>query len=217
MKQQNVSKSMAVKALAAQLKNPFDPRFVKIRIGATSKDKKKGIPLFYVDAREVMKRLDDVCGLDGWQRPEPTIVQGGCIQGIRIRMPYLDEEGKAVWIEKSDVGEVSKTSPLKGASSDAFKRAAVNFGIGRYLYYIPNQWVELNQYGQFVERPSLPGWALPQENLEDWEKVAIREYNPENDVGLDDVDFADLEAEEEMKAGAQLRAKIVDNLKAKKK
>ena len=37
------TKSVSADAMLKQLKNPFDPKFVKCRVGATSKDKKKGI------------------------------------------------------------------------------------------------------------------------------------------------------------------------------
>ena len=50
--------------IIAALKEPFDPRIVSWRVGSTSKDKTKAMALAYIDARDVMKRLDDVMGLD---------------------------------------------------------------------------------------------------------------------------------------------------------
>ena len=201
--------SDSAEALLKQLKNPFDPKFVKCRVGATSKDKSKGIALFYLDSREVMKRLEEVCGIDGWQTRKKAVVSEGKILGVKcelsIRMPYLDQSGNSIWITKTDYGEPSNASPLKGASSDALKRAAVNFGIGRYLYYIPNQWYRLNQYKQFEEQPELPTWALPQENLENWEDVAILEYDPSNDIDLDNLDFTDTEAQQILEEGRKIR------------
>jgi hypothetical protein len=49
------------KALLQQLKDPFEPRLVKWRQGGG------GTTLAYIDARDVMKRLDDVMGVAGWQ------------------------------------------------------------------------------------------------------------------------------------------------------
>jgi hypothetical protein len=43
-------------------------------------------------------------------------------------------------ITKEDVGE---GEDLKSAFSDAFKRVAVKFGVGRYLYELPKKWVPL--------------------------------------------------------------------------
>lgn len=210
-----VETSDSAKVLLKQLKNPFDPKFVKCRVGATSKDKKKGIALFYIDAREVMKRLDDVCGIDGWQ-DKVTRVEGGCVCSLKIRMPYLNADGTEKWVTKSDVGEPSQSSPLKGAASDSLKRAAVKFGVGRYLYYIPNQWYPLNEYKQFVDSPELPHWALPQSGLENWEDVAEMEYDPTLDVDLDNVEFTDKEAEQILKEAKATRDAIINNLKGKK-
>src|SRR5262249_50811477 len=48
------------------------------------------------------------------------------------------------------------------AFSDALKRAAVKFGIGRYLYRLPSQWVDYDAHKrQFVKPPTLPAFALP--------------------------------------------------------
>lgn len=203
------TKSTSAKAMLDALKNPFDPRFVKYRVGATSKDKKKGIALFYIDSREVQKRLDDVCGMDGWQNKETPFEQG-VICELSIRVPSGE------WITKTDGGEYTKVSPIKGGCSDALKRAAVLFGIGRYLYYIPNQWYPLNEYKQFETEPQLPKWALPNNNIDDWEQLAIQEYDQSKDIDLDNLDFVDEEAEKIFKSSAPVKAELIAKLKAQK-
>lgn len=216
-----VERSDSVEALLKQLKNPFEAKFVKVRVGATNKDKTKGIALFYLDSREVMKRLDEVCGLDGWASDKEAVTAGDKLVGVKcslsIRMPYCDARGIEKWVTRSDYGEPSMASPLKGASSDALKRAAVNFGIGRYLYYIPNQWYELDKYKQFKQTPELPTWALPQQGLEDWEDVAILEYDPTKDVDLEGVDFEDEEARKVLTEAKSRREEIIEAAKAKAK
>lgn len=199
------TKSVSAEAMLQALKNPFDKRFVKYRVGATSKDKKKGIALFYIDSREVQKRLDDVCGMDGWQSKfYPT--DKGVVCELSIRMP----DGS--WITKSDGGVYTeKVTPFKGGCSDAFKRAAVQFGIGRYLYYIPNQWYPLNEYKTFETEPQLPSWALPNPNIQDWEELAIKEYDQSKDIDLEQ-----LEEQEITDQSKSRKADIIANLKAKK-
>ena len=54
-----------------RLTAPFDPARVSWRVGSTNKDKTRGMALAYIDARDVMDRLDDVCGPEGWQRRYP--------------------------------------------------------------------------------------------------------------------------------------------------
>src|SRR5205085_1320155 len=47
------------------------------------------------------------------------------------------------------------------------KRAAVKFGVGRYLYRLPAQWVDYDPHKrQFVRPPALPAFALPKKKAE---------------------------------------------------
>lgn len=139
--------------LLALLKEPFPARDIHWRVGATSKDKSKGIALAYLNARDVMKRLDDVAGMENWQTRYPFA--GCCELSIKVG----DE-----WITKSNGAGETQVEGEKGQASDAFKRAAVLFGVGRYLYYLPTQWVELDQYRKITKTPNLPSWALPKES-----------------------------------------------------
>ena len=122
-----------------QLASPFDPSEVDWRVGSTTKDKAKGMALCYVDARTVMDRLDTVCGPAGWQNR--YVLNGTktvCEIGIKC-------DGEWVW--KSDGAGDSDIEAEKGALSDAFKRAAVRWGIGRYLYNLKSPWVALKAFG----------------------------------------------------------------------
>lgn len=219
MEQVNTSpvyKSEAVRAMLAQLKNPIDPKFVKCRVGARSKDKTKGIALFYLDAREVEKVLDSVVGAENWATNMTAITSAQGFHGFTCSLTVYMPDGKMV--TKTDAGEPSNTAPVKGAASSALKRAAAQFGVGRYLYYIPNQWYKLNEYGLFEEKPELPSWAMPNNSLQDWEEVAIKEYDPNKDVDLEELEnleFTDAEAKEILTSSRAKRAKIIEALKAK--
>jgi hypothetical protein len=138
--------------ITEQLKAPFDPKLIHWRVGATNKEKTKGIALAYLNARDVMKRLDDVCG-DKYQVDYPF--EGCCRIGIKI-----DDE----WIWRANGAGETDVEGEKGQYSDAFKRAAVLWGVGRYLYYLSNIWVPIKSVGrsyQLAEVPPLPLWALP--------------------------------------------------------
>lgn len=137
------------KSITDLLKEPFDPKVIHWRVGATTKDKKKGIALAYINARDVMKRFDDVCG-DDWQCRYPF--EGCCEIGIRIN---------GEWLWRSNGAGETDVEGEKGRYSDAFKRAAVLWGVGRYLYYLENIWVPLDQYKKIVQPPQLPPWAFP--------------------------------------------------------
>ncbi len=136
-----------------KLKQPFDPKVLSWRVGATSRDKTKGIALAYINARDVMKRLDDVLGMENWQCKYPF--QGCCELSIRVG---------GEWITKSNLAGETNVEGEKGQASDSFKRAAVLFGVGRYLYYLENIWVPIKPQGRsfvLAQQPKLPNWALP--------------------------------------------------------
>ena len=95
--------------------------------------------LLYKDARCDMRILDEVFGIDGWER-EHQVVNGNlyCTVGIW-------SEKRQQWISKQDVGTESNTEKQKGEASDSFKRACFNIGIGRELYSAPFIWINLDK------------------------------------------------------------------------
>lgn len=123
-----------------KLSEPFDPALVSWRVGSTSADKKRGLALAYIDARDVMARLDEVVGSANWQdRYEFPGKRTICYLSLRI-------DGE--WVTKADGAGDSDVEAEKGAISDALKRAAVKWGIGRYLYDVEAPWVELEAAGR---------------------------------------------------------------------
>jgi hypothetical protein len=138
---------MDAQELFDQLSAPFAPEQIEWRVGSTNKDKTKGMALAYIDARTVMDRLDTVCGFGGWQCNYTAGVNGSiiCNIGVKLQDPRLVNEE---WIWKADGAGATDFEGEKGALSDAFKRAAVRHGVGRYLYDIPAPWVAIEAYGK---------------------------------------------------------------------
>lgn len=122
------------------LSKPFRGTQISWRVGATTTDKNKGLPLAYIDARDVMDRLDEVCGPANWQakysHAEKRVI---CEISILI-------DGH--WVTKANGAGDTDVEADKGAISDAFKRAAVLWGIGRYLYGLKAGWVDLEKKGR---------------------------------------------------------------------
>lgn len=110
--------SIDFQALAA----PIPANEIKTRPG-----RGKSGDLSYITSRTVMNRLDRVVGPANW-RDEYTETQRGVVCALYI---YIDGE----WVGKSDIGVESNIEGDKGSYSDAFKRAAVKWGIGRELYH----------------------------------------------------------------------------------
>jgi hypothetical protein len=120
-----------IKKLAA----PFEPHKVHWRVGSTTKDKSRGLALCYLNARDVMDRLDEAIGSENWQDAYE-------IHGARVICKLSLRIG-GEWVAKSDGAGDTVVEAEKGSISDAFKRAAVKWGIGRYLYNVAGPWVAL--------------------------------------------------------------------------
>jgi len=144
----------------AELRKPFPRELISWRVGATNKNKNggkatKGIALAYIDARDVMQRLDDVVGPQNWQALHPHANgKTSCKVGIRNGSVTINgSEIKAEeWVWKENGAGDSAMDAEKGAFSDSFKRAAVLWGVGRYLYDVPNIWVDLDEWGQIKDK-----------------------------------------------------------------
>jgi hypothetical protein len=149
--------------LQQKLLCPFPPSAVSWRIGRKSQDKTSAMLLAYIDARDVMERLDKACGFGNWQCRYPLSESGLLICEVGIR---VDGE----WLWRSNGAGDTQVEAEKGKCSDAFKRAAVVWGIGRYLYGLPSPRVKIDQYGKWSEDPKLPDWATPKGFLETLEK-----------------------------------------------
>lgn len=153
--------------LREKLKRPFPADRIHWRLGSTNQKKlaketnnpkaraTMGIPLAYIDARDVMARLDEVCG-DLWQNRYTLADSGLLVCEIGIFILSMNE-----WVWRSNGAGDTQVEAEKGKASDAFKRAAVMWGIGRYLYSLDNKWVDLDQRGKFTP-PPLPRWATPE-------------------------------------------------------
>lgn len=151
------SQEMTPDEIAAWLADPFPASVVGWK-PQTAKEN-RALAVAYIDARDVMDRLDAVMGIDGWQDQYDEQADGTvrCILSLRLA---------GEWISKQDVGGESEQKDPgdkhKAAYSDALKRAAVKWGIGRYLYSLPATWADYDpQRRDFVRPPSLPAWALP--------------------------------------------------------
>lgn len=85
--------------------------------------------LLYKDARCDMNLLDEAVGPENWQKSYSR-------DNANCTVSIWDKDKKQ-WISKEDTGTESNTEKEKGLASDSFKRACVNWGIGRELYTAP--------------------------------------------------------------------------------
>lgn len=130
------------------LDEPFREDDLEWKPIAVSKKTQKALAAAYVTNRAVMERLDTVCGKDGWKNEFQPGPGGGIICGLSVRL-------RGEWVTKWDGAENTDIEAVKGGLSSSMRRAAVQWGIGRYLYDQPDQWVSIDEHGRFKTRPRL--------------------------------------------------------------
>lgn len=146
-------------SLPASLQAPFPEDELIWKVGEKSTDESEGRALPHLDARHIQNRLDTVVGPMGWSDEYIEVMAGSRLLAVRCRLTLVVE---GVRVAKEDAAYVRSTAAtdrdreleVKGAYSNALKRAAVKWGIGRYLYEFKAPFVPLVD-GQFAERPSL--------------------------------------------------------------
>lgn len=181
----------------------FPPRDIEWRVqscGTNREGKVWAKVLAYVTNRAIMARLDEVCGPGNWRNEfrEWNAGKAGVLCGISVR---VDGE----WVTKWDGAENTDIEEVKGGLSSAMKRAAVQWGIGRYLYELDEGWAQIVEKGEHYAKtkegkafywnpPPLPAWALPKNapppphdsleanSLSPGERADVRQKNPRPDA-----------------------------------
>lgn len=118
----------------ARLAAEFPRDAIHWRAQTLTQNGDKALALAYLDARDVMDRLDEVCSPAGWRNSYVETAKGRMIGTIEVLFPDVG------WVAKSDGAGDTDVEGEKGGISDALKRAAVLWGIGRYLYRLPTVW-----------------------------------------------------------------------------
>ena len=165
------------------IRAPFSPAQIEWRVGSTNNNKTRGMALCYIDARAVRRRLNKVLGEWNW-RTSFRVYGSQMICKIAIR---IEKE----WVTKSDgsfAGSLASTGKPdakeeqrldmegKGAFSTAFKRAAVCWGVGEYLYDLPSPWVAIDERKAIEKGEMATLDAVAAAPFEEWKKkVAERD------------------------------------------
>lgn len=129
-----------------QKKIPF-----KWKIQTINKNNNKAQCVAYIDARDVMAMFDNVVGAKNWQ-DKYEMLGSQVMCGIGIRSGWISGDNTDTeWVWKWDTGVAGNFETEKSVISDAFKRAAVKWGVGRFLYDLDFEWVETD--GKHPIRP----------------------------------------------------------------
>jgi hypothetical protein len=139
--------------IIAGLCDPFHPMLVEWKPQAVSKDGKRALAVPYIDARHYQHRLDQVA--PGWETEYEFIKPDGSLVKCRLTIAGVTRE---------EVGESdpNDSNTATSAVAQSFKRACSAFGMGRYLYFLPQSWCEYDsQSRRITSPPVLPAWAKP--------------------------------------------------------
>lgn len=184
----------------------FAPEDLEWRVQSKGISKSSGKPwaqvLVYVTSRAVQNRLDSVCGKGGWTSEIKKLDGGAYTCRLSIWVESVDKDngqiitGTGRWVSKEDGADETNIEATKGGISGAIKRAAVQWGIGRYLYEFGESWATFgekenckfsfkdNETKQtyYWNPPALPAWALPEnQKKREYRLVSqINEYIKDN-------------------------------------
>lgn len=167
--------------LMKRLGAPFLPDEIEWRVqsaGLNNDGEPWAIVVPYVQSRAIQQRFDETVGPFGWQTKFLRWHENSQLCGIGI---HCDDDFRPnEWVWKFDGAENTKIESIKGGISDALKRTAVQWGIGRYLYSIPKTYAKCSlkkikdwhsdsatdreskkKYRFWWKTPQLPAQALP--------------------------------------------------------
>ena len=160
--------------LLRALGQPFDSPVIKWVVKATAEGregKRRGLVGAYADPRAYSDRLNQLLSPLGWTREYSMhVVQdfqrknGGKETCISAKVMVICRVTIFGLNTHSGTGEewADNDNAVTSADAQAFKRACSCFGLGRYLYSLPQVWVELDEFKRPVRLPDLPTWALPE-------------------------------------------------------
>jgi len=122
----------------------------------------------YADQRAYTDRLNELFTPAGWTREYTVQVVQNFERGKDNRV-IAAKVMVACRLTIFGLGSHSGTgeewaddqNALTRAEAQAFKRACVCFGLGRYFYDLPRTWVDLDDRKRPLQLPQLPAWALP--------------------------------------------------------
>jgi hypothetical protein len=166
-----------LRELIATLEAPFDPAHIKWRVTNTARTggrngpASRGQVLAYADPRAYTDRLNAVFGPAGWTRDYTVQVvqnferkeRGARERTITAKIVVTCKLTIHGFGAHTGLGEEWADNENAGtaAEAQAFKRACSCFGLGRYLYDLEGQWVDLDEHKRPLGTPRLPDWAVP--------------------------------------------------------
>ena len=171
--------------ILAELSKPLPESAISWKAGIKSEDKTQAQAIPYIKAPVVQDLLDKVLGPANWKPEYVEVHSNGVLLAVRCILSIFVE---GQWVGKSDAAPVllpqgshGLEMAVKGAYSDALKRAAVHWGVMRYMYAYRPEWVEIDpERGRLLVVPPLSAEFLPEgAQVQSKAPNAQRERTPE--------------------------------------
>lgn len=172
--------------MVEQLRAPFRPEDIAWKPQTVDYKNKKALAVAYADPRAYVDRLNEVFGVGAWEdhyefiatpftklikgkkawkeqpATEDKLIPGNKVLVVaEIRIKDLD-----ICVSSTGDSDASDDNAATSAEAQAFKRAAMKLGLGRYLYELPKVSAAYDN-GWINGTPTLPDWALPKFKCED--------------------------------------------------
>ncbi|WBA13882.1 Rad52/Rad22 family DNA repair protein [Salinivibrio proteolyticus] len=203
----------------------FEPEDIEWRVQRAGffGDKPWVMAVPYITARAVQERFDDVFGAFGWEPAFRDIVSEGRIIGCQCGITVHTEARSITKWDASENTNNTNIDAIKSGRSTSMKRAAVQWGVGRYLYQMDTTFAECRQALSFRDKvmgnihvvkskgkpdmyidwrtPNLPHWAIPRRNF----SVYFDDIRAATD--MDQLSMALSEAIKAIKASQDMEAK----------
>lgn len=147
--------------LLEELQLPFDPALIRWHAKDFKNIRSRRFGLFFPhgDPRAYKDRLNSLFGPMAWcDHYEITTIPSKILVVCKLTITPLGPHSHSATGEEWSRNENASTS----AEAQAFKRSCAAFGLGRYLYYFPGVWIEVDRENQPLTVPSLPEWAIPE-------------------------------------------------------
>jgi len=176
---EKVASGLTGDEISRRLEEPFDGDSVKWVVKSTAKQNSqqgmvdRGFVLPYVDCRQYADRLNEVIGLGRWTRKYNVQVVPGIERKFKSGNEWKTAATAKIVVTcellvgglgtQTGLGEewADDDNAATAAEAQAFKRACSMFGVGRYLYDLGGQWVDIDQHKRPVHELALPDWAKP--------------------------------------------------------
>jgi hypothetical protein len=133
-------------SIIRDLRKPFEAELVKWKVQTNPReDSDLAVVVAYIDARDVAERLDRATNGDWSDDYAKPVVLAGGQHSLECRLTVCG-------VTRRDVGTVPAPrdgeDDTKNLYSDAFKRAAVKFGVAAHIYRFPNVMARVEKRGR---------------------------------------------------------------------